>query len=211
MVRAIQTQIEGEKPNIQLSSLITLLLWGIYSTFQIIFLDQPFVDLIGFLAGILAIAVLLTSGFSLTDCHLRFAPISKRAAWLYVVIFLLWLGVVLPTGGKPHWDWQAIFIFAPATAIAQEIFFRSALLPVLFHTLKGNFGWALFIHSILFAIWHMGVLTTNAPPAAAMAVILVPFLISFAWGWQVHRDRTVLWAILHHTLLQMVMRIFTWG
>ena len=211
MVRTMQTRTEGKKLSIQLSSSITLLLWGVYTVFQIIFLDQPFVDLIGLLAGILAITILLTSGLSLTDCHLRVASISKKAGWLYVAIFLLWVGVVLPTGGKPHWDWQSILIFAPATAIAQEIFFRSALLPALLHSLKGKFGWALFIHSILFAIWHMGVFTTNAPPAAATAVVLVPFLISFAWGWQVHRDRTVLWAILHHTLLQMVMRMFTWG
>jgi hypothetical protein len=36
-----------------------------------------------------------------------------------------------------------------------------------------------------------------------MVVILIPFLISPAWDWQVHRDRTVLWAILRHTLLQI--------
>jgi membrane protease YdiL (CAAX protease family) len=211
MVRTMRTRTKRKKLSIQLSSSIILLLWGIYTSFQIIYLDQPFVDLIGLLAGILAITVLLASGLSLTDCHISFAPISKKAVWLYVAIFLLWLGVVLPTGGRFQWDWHAIFILAPATAIAQEIFFRSALLPALFHSLKGNFGWALFIHTMLFAIWHMGVFTTNAPPAAATVVILVPFLISFAWGWQVHRDRTIFWAILHHTLLQMVMRMFTWG
>jgi membrane protease YdiL (CAAX protease family) len=211
MVRTMQTQTKGKKLRIQLSSSITLLLWGIYTTFQIIFLDQPFVALIGLLVGILAITALLMSGLSFADCYLKFSPISKRGAWLYIAIFMLWLGIVIPTGGKPQWDWQAIFIFAPATSIAQEIFFRSALLPALLLLLRGNFRRALFIHSILFAIWHMGVFTTNAPPAAAMVVILVPFLISFAWGWQVHRDRTVLWSILHHTLLQMVMRMFAWG
>ncbi len=211
MLDTIQSRGEGKGLSTHWSVLLTLLLWGIYTTFQIIYLDQPFVDLIGFLAGTLAIAVLLSSGFTLSDCYLRVAPISKRGAWLFIAIFFLWLGIVLPTGGKPQWDWRSIFIFAPATSIAQELFFRSALLPALLHSLKGNFRRALFIHSILFAIWHLGVLTTGAPPAAVMMVILVPFLISFSWGWQVHRDGTILWAILHHTSLQIIMRMFTWG
>jgi membrane protease YdiL (CAAX protease family) len=211
MLGTMQSRNEGKKLSIHWSSLMTLLLWGIYTTFQIIFLDQHFVDLIGFLAGTLAIASLMISGLTLSDCYLRSAPISRKGAWLYGAIFLLWVAIVLPTGGKFQWDWKSTFIFAPATSIAQEIFFRSALLPALLRILKGNFRWALLAHSLLFAVWHLGVFTTGAPPAAAMAVTLVPFLISFAWGWQVHRDRTVLWAILHHTILQIVMRMFTWG
>lgn len=211
MVRMIRTWAGGKTISMHGSSIIVLVLWGCYSTFQIIFLDQPFVDLIGLLVGILAILALIYSGLSCNDCYLRFSPISKKGVVLYLAIFFLWIGIVVPTGGKPQWDWRSTLILAPATSIAQEIFFRSALLPALLQCLKGKFGWALLIHSILFAIWHMGVFTTNAPPAAATAVILVPFLISFAWGWQVHRDRTVFWAILHHTSLQIVMRLFSWG
>jgi hypothetical protein len=211
MVKIIQTWTQGKTISMHWSSIIVLILWGGYTTFQIIFLDQPFVDLIGLLAGILAISVLLYSGFSRNDCYLRFSPISKKGMVLYLVIFFLWIGIVVPTGGKLQLDWRSTLFYAPATSIAQEIFFRSALLPALLHSLKDKFGWALFTHSILFAIWHMGVFTTNAPPIAATVVILVPFLISFAWGWQVHRDKTIIWAILHHTSLQIVMRMYSWG
>ena len=211
MFTSIRSWGEQKKFNIRWARLIILFLWAIYTALQILFLDQPIVDLIGFLSGIVAILVLLTSGFSLANCYLRWASISKKGLYLYIAILTFWVVIVLPTGGNPHWDWQSVFIFAPATSVAQEIFFRSALLPILIVTFKGNFRHALLLHSILFGIWHMGVFTTDAPIGAAFFVVLVPTLISLAWGWQVHRDGTVVWAILHHTILQIIMRLFTWG
>jgi membrane protease YdiL (CAAX protease family) len=211
MLTSIQSWGEQKNFNIRSARHIILTLWVLYSGTQIIFLDKPFVDLIGILSGAIAILALLASGFSLTDCYLRLASISKTSIYIYCAILIFWLGIVLPTGGNPQWDWRSIFISAPATSIAQEIFFRSALLPILLATFKGNFRSALILHSILFGLWHMGVFATSAPIGAAIAVILVPTLISLAWGWQVHRDGTILWAILHHTILQIIMRLFTWG
>jgi membrane protease YdiL (CAAX protease family) len=211
MSTSIRSWGEQKKFNIRWARLIILFLWAIYTALQILFLDQPIVDLIGFLSGIVAILVLLASGFSLADCYLKWSLISKKGLFLYIAIVILWLGIVLPTGGNPHWDWQSLFIFAPATSVAQEIFVRSALLPTLILACKGNFRHGLLLHSILFGIWHMGVFTTNAPIGAAFFVVLVPTLISLAWGWQVHRDGTVVWAILQHTILQIIMRLFTWG
>ena len=62
MVRTMQTRTEGKKLSIQLSSSITLLLWGVYTVFQIIFLDQPESALFGIkiLVGLIpGIAMLL--------------------------------------------------------------------------------------------------------------------------------------------------------
>lgn len=211
MVTSIRSWGQLHKFNLSWARFIILFLWIFYSTFQILFLDQPFVDLIGFMVGAISIISLIAAGFSTRDCYLRFTPISKKGAVLYAVTFLLWLAMVIPTGGKPHWDWLSVFVYAPATSVTQELFFRSALLPLLLTIFKGNFKAALIAHSFLFGIWHMGVFTTNAPISIAIIVVMVPMFFSMAWGWQTQRDGTVVWAILHHTSLQIVMRLFTWG
>jgi hypothetical protein len=34
--------------------------------------------------------------------------------------------------------------------------------------------------------------------------MLVPFLCGIGWGWQVRRDRTVVWAMVQHSLIWVI-------
>lgn len=63
---------------------------------------------------------------------------------------------------------------------------------------------ALIFHSVLFGLWHIAPLFVGAPAWAVTAVMLVPFLSGLGWGWQVRHDRTVVWAMVQHSLIWVV-------
>ena len=211
MLIKMQTWFESRGVRLHWAIALTLLLSLLYIALQIIFLGEPLVDLFGFLFALLALLSLRSAGLSLRECYLTFAPLSKRWAGRYLALLLIYLAILVPVGGEIHLDWMSLLILAPLTALVQELFFRSALLPALRHAFQGKFGPALWVHSVLFAIWHAGVFATGAPLGAAFMVVLIPFLYSLAWGIQTQQDGTVLWTFLHHALLQMIMRLFTWG
>jgi hypothetical protein len=96
----------------------------------------------------------------------------------------------------------------PASGIAQVLYFRSALLPALERGL-GQRDWALGISALMFSLFHAGMFTV-APVGAALAGLGVTFAVGIGWGWQVQQDRTVVWAMLHHSILQMILRLFVW-
>jgi membrane protease YdiL (CAAX protease family) len=102
------------------------------------------------------------------------------------------------------WSWTAALILAPAGGIAQELFFRSTLLPILRKVFSRRAKWALILHSVLFGFWHIGPLFVGAPAWAVIAVMAVPFLSGIGWGWQVVHDRTVLWAMIQHSLIWVI-------
>ena len=49
-----------------------------------------------------------------------------------------------------------------------------------------------------------------APFEVAISALVVTFVIGMDWGWQVQHDRTMIWSMLHHSLLQMILRLFAW-
>ena len=63
--------------------------------------------------------------------------------------------------------------------------------------------------SSLFGLWHIGPFFLGAPIWAVIAIMLVPFLSGLGWGWQVQRDKTVMWAMLQHSLIWVVGLQFT--
>jgi membrane protease YdiL (CAAX protease family) len=65
------------------------------------------------------------------------------------------------------------------------------------------------LHSTLFGLWHIGPLFLGAPRWAVLAVLIVPFLAGIGWGWQVRNDRTVLRAMVQHTLIWVVAGQFS--
>lgn len=70
--------------------------------------------------------------------------------------------------------------------------------------LKKRLGLALLAHSVLFGLWHIGPLLLGAPIWVAIAVMFVPFLSGVGWGWQVQHDRTVVWAMVQHSLIWVI-------
>jgi membrane protease YdiL (CAAX protease family) len=183
-------------------------LWLAYTILQTLFVMGTFSDtwsaIFGFLPGLLGLGVLLAAGLSRRECFLRVQPLSRRGLAALAAVFVFALAAILPLSVWQGWSWRAALLYAPASGISQELFFRSVLLPALLLVLKGRRALALVLHSVLFGLWHIGPLFLGAPPWAVLAVMFVPFLSGLGWGWQVLRDRTVLWAMIQHSLIWVV-------
>jgi membrane protease YdiL (CAAX protease family) len=150
------------------------------------------------------VATLLLAGFNRQECFLDFKPLSRNGFIVLAVVFVFALAAILPVGEWQGWSWKAALILAPAGGIAQELFFRSSLLPAMLRVFKDRQTAGLIFHSILFGLWHIGPLFIGAPLWAVAAVMLVPFLSGIGWGWQVMRDKTVIWAMIQHSLIWVI-------
>jgi len=102
-------------------------------------------------------------------------------------------------------------VYAPASGIAQEIYFRASLLPALERALHGNRNTAILLHAMIFVGYHFR--TFRAVPSLSIGIViaLVLFIGGCGWAWQVQRDRTVVWAIGQHSLFLMLMSMFEWA
>ncbi|HEY42687.1 MAG TPA: CPBP family intramembrane metalloprotease [Anaerolineae bacterium] len=210
MATLLRARLGDQTIPLRWATWIILSLCMIYIAFNIAFLGTAASEFFGFIPGMLGVLVLSAAGFTRRDCYLRVAPISKQGRLIYVVLTLLVLGSMIPLFIWRGFDWVALLLYAPATAISQELFFRSALLPALTKSLKGRSTLALLLHTALFGLWHAGVFR-YAPLWAGVAVILVPTLSGLGWGWQARKDETAFWAMVQHTFFQMFMRLSSWG
>lgn len=160
--------------------------------------------ILGFIPGILGVTVLLSAGMTRQDCYLPLKPLSLCGFSVLAAVFMFALVAILPFSVWQGWSWKAALLLAPASGISQELFFRSSLLPTMQVIFKKRQGLALILHSILFGLWHIGPLFVGAPIWAVIAVMVVPFLSGLGWGWQVSRDRTVIWAMVQHSLIWVI-------
>jgi len=197
------------KNNTVLLSIIILLLWAVYTTIFTLHPSDAISAIVEFIPGIIGITVLLVAGFTSEQCYLRLAPISKRGL-LLLVVFTLALIPILMTGKWVGWSWLPVLVYAPASGIAQELFFRSSLLPIVISVFKEKRLKAVLVHSLLFTLWHVPLAFTKAPLPGAIAVTIVTFIGGMIWGWQVQRDRTVYWAMIQHIIYLMIMSLFIW-
>jgi membrane protease YdiL (CAAX protease family) len=191
-------------------NLVVILL--LFTGYTIIFTIHPgdaVSAVIELIPGIVGVAFLLFSGFTPEQVYLRLFPISKRG-FLVLALFTLAMIPVMVTGKWVGWNWLPVLVYAPASGIGQELFFRAALLPVLMRIFGGKPLLAVFVHALLFSLWHIPLAFTTAPLPGAIAVTIVTFIGGMAWGWQVQKDRTIYWAMAQHTLYLMVMALFIW-
>ena len=187
---------------------LILLAWLVYTILQTLSVvgrvpELPYA-IMAFLPGILGVVTLKAAGLGWDQLFLKAVPISPRGFIVLAVIFVVALAVVLPFGQWQGWDWMAALVYAPSSGIAQELFFRSVLLPVVLLVLRDRPRLALVTHSIFFALWHIGPLFIGAPLWAVLAVMFVPFVCGIGWGWQVKQDGTVFWAMLQHSLIWVI-------
>jgi membrane protease YdiL (CAAX protease family) len=179
-----------------------------YTTLQTLFVvglvGEATSALLSFVPGILGVAVLLAAGLSRQDCFLQFKRLSRPGFAVLAAVFVIGLAVILPVGEWHGWDWTAALLYAPASGVSQELFFRAVLLPAVRLVLAKRPRLALVGHSLLFGLWHIGTLFLGAPIWAVLAVMLVPFICGIGWGWQVQRDRTVVWAMVQHSLIWVI-------
>lgn len=183
------------------------LLWLLYTLLQSLFLA----GLLRLLPGLAGTAILFSSGLPARLNYLPLRHISSAGMALYAALLIFAVFSVFPTGKYVGWNPREALIYAPIGALSQEIFFRVSLLPVLLWLQEGHRWPALLIHALLFGLWHIGAIFAGASLVDAIPVMLVPFLFGIAWGWQVVKDRTAVWAVLHHTLLLIMMSFYTWA
>lgn len=202
----------NQKLSFRIALWMVILLWMVNVFLFAFYLEEPFASVIGILPGTLGIIILLLSGFKREDCYLRFGWISWVGLGIYILMLTLMVPVVL-TGIHSvkwvGWDWVMMLIYAPASGIAQELYFRSTLLPALRRAFTGRIFLALTTNSLMFALYHAGMFLV-APVGVAAGALILTFLAGLGWGWQVGQDKTVLWAMVHHSLLQMILRVFAW-
>jgi membrane protease YdiL (CAAX protease family) len=190
-------------------------LWLAYTVLQTLTvlerLSEPLYAVVGLLPGVLGVSVLLAAGFSRQECFLRVARLSWMGFGVLAAVFVFALAAVLPFGVWRGWNWMAALLYAPAGSVAQELFFRSALLPAIRKALKKRPMLALILHAVLFGLWHIGPLFLGTPLPIVIAIVVVPFLSGIGWGWQAQKDRTVVWAMIQHSLIWVIGSPFAFG
>jgi len=190
---------------------IILFLWVVYTVVYSLHPGDPLAAVLEIIPGILAVCTLVAAGFQREAYYLRITSISKPGATL-LAASIIFMPAVWLTGRWTGWNWVAALIFAPASAIAQELFFRSGLLPILIATVKRSPFYAILIQSMLFAVWHIpNAYMGGAPVVGVIAVVVVTFLCGLLWSSQVQRDGTVIWVMMYHSVLLMVNSLLTWG
>jgi hypothetical protein len=190
-----------------------LLLWLTYTVHFATYKSGLIYESLRFVPGVIGVGMLLASGCSIKECFLKVAPISRLSMVVYALMLLLMTPVVLTgleMGGFSGIDLKLILLAAPIDAITQELYFRAALLPALLIALPRMPRLALGLQALLFAVYHIGMLRV-APVGVAISAMMLTFLVGLGWGWQVQRDGTVIWAMAHHTLLQIILKLFVWG
>jgi membrane protease YdiL (CAAX protease family) len=188
---------------------IILFLWLIYTVVYTLHLDDSLSTALEFIPGILGIITLLVAGFSPRECYLYFQAISRRGILLLSAFSLLLIPILL-SGQWTGWNWLSGLLYAPASGISQELFFRVSLLTIFTRTFRAKPFLAVFLQAVFFAIWHMPLVFTEAPLTGAIAVSVVTFIGGLAWAYQVQHDKTVYWAMTQHIIYLMAMSLFTW-
>lgn len=189
----------------------TLLMGVAYTLLDIRQFAEPLQSVLAFLPGLLSLAALSGAGMSRLELKLRYGSLSRPGLLALAGVTILLLPILLSSSGWLGWRWLPALIYGPASGVAQELYFRSALLGGLEKGLGGRRRLALLCHALIFIGFHFR--TFQALPSISMALIvgMVLFLAGCGWGWQVQRDRTVVWAMLQHSLFLMLMSMFDWG
>lgn len=206
------TALKIRKPLLSLRSALwlILLLWLLYTA---IFTAQPGNNPLAFLEfipGFLAVGALLAARLSFDACYLRPAPMS-RTGMLFLGASLLLMPIMWLTGRWIGWNWMNALIYAPASGISQELFFRAGLLPALLAVLPGKSRVATVLHAVLFSAWHVPRVAMAAPIGGIISVVAVTFVSGLLWAGQVRRDRTVFWLMGFHSVILFINAFFTWG
>jgi membrane protease YdiL (CAAX protease family) len=171
---------------------------------------EPLLSILAFVPGLLGVAALTLAGFSREELRLQFRPLSRAGATALAVTTVLLLPILLSNSGFLGWRWLPALIWAPASGIAQELYFRGTLLPGLERAI-GNRRWALLAHLPVFVLFHLRLYLALPSVPIALLCTLVLGAAGFSWGWQVQRDDTLVWAIAQHSVFLMLMSLFAFG
>jgi membrane protease YdiL (CAAX protease family) len=210
---ATYSPVERAKPLISfpLAMFVTLVMAVAYTLLDTLQPSEPVLTLLAFFPGGLSLALLSAAGLSRDQLNLRLRRISIPGLLVLGGVTVLLLPILGSSTEWIGWHWLPALVYAPASGIAQELYFRSSLLPGLEFAFRGKKTTALLAHSLVFVGFHYR--TFQAVPTLPLAVLVatVLFLAGCGWGWQVRRDRTTLWAMLQHSFFLVLMSMFNWA
>jgi membrane protease YdiL (CAAX protease family) len=169
--------------------------------------------ILSFIIGLLSFTVIILARLHLdvTESYLIPRRLSLRGGIALVVVAVCLLPILLSTSGKVGWHWIPALVYAPASGIAQELYFRASLLPAMEGLLQKRSFAAIGLHSLVFVAFHLRTFLSIGPNPIVAVVAIVLFVAGFAWGYQVQRDRTIVWAVALHSTFLVVMSMFKWG
>jgi membrane protease YdiL (CAAX protease family) len=107
-------------------------------------------------------------------------------------------------GVSQPWSWVAGLLYAPASALGQELYFRGALLALLGRLSPARPGRTVALQALAFAVWHVRAFRVVAP-GPALLVVGGTLIAGVVWGWQTHHDGTLLYALAEHTAFLVVV------
>ncbi len=194
------------------AALVVTLLMGIAITvLDTLQPPEPALSILSFVPGIASLVALGAAGLTRTECNLRLRRLSLTGAGALAVTTLLMLPILGSSTSFIGWHWVPGLLIAPASGIAQELYFRASLLPAMERLLPGRRTTALLLHSAIFVGYHFRTFRSLPSVGFVALVAVVLFAAGCGWGWQVQKDRTVLWAMVQHSVFLMVMSMFDWG
>src|SRR5262245_30033293 len=181
---------------------LVVALWVPYSALNTLFPGPALTYTLALLLAALALGLLLRSGDSAQTLSLQVAPPS-RFGLLILLLMLVFVPGALLAGRVQPFSVLDDLVYAPISALSQELYFRAALLVALSRLGLGRARLAIVAQAALFALWHARAFLVVAP-LLALGALLLTLVAGLLWGTQVSRDRTILWSFAEHTLFLMV-------
>jgi len=184
------------------AAMIVLALWAPYALLNTIFPGPALTYALGLALALAAQATLGLAGAGRDARFLRLGPLSWQGA-LILALLALFIPAALLAGRAQPFSPLDDLVYAPASALAQELYFRSALLVALDWLLDGRARSALTIQAALFSVWHVRAFAVVGP-VPALGVLALTFIAGLLWAAQARHDRTIVYAALQHTLFLIV-------
>jgi hypothetical protein len=181
---------------------LVVLLWAPYVALNTLFPGPLLTYAVGLLIAALALGLLWRGGVAPSQCFVRVGGLSRQGTVLLVALSIFIPAALLLGRGQPL-SWQNDLVFAPASALGQELYFRAALFTACARLCRGNTTLALNLQAGGFALWHIRAFQVVAF-APASGVLVVTFVAGVLWGLQVARDRTIFYAALEHAIFLIV-------
>ena len=188
---------------VTLAAAIVVSLWVPYTLLNTIYPGPNVTYALGLALTGLGLGALWLAGIPAQDCFVRLAGVSRQGA-VALGVLSVYIPLVLLAGYGRPWNWVADLVYAPASAIAQELYFRAALLSALTILTPKQPRAGVMLQALMYALWHARAFEV-VPVAPALVVLAGTFVAGALWGWQVRHDRTVIYAALQHTLFLIVV------
>jgi hypothetical protein len=176
---------------------IVIALWLPYMLLNLFFPGPALTYALGLVIALLALSSLKLAHVPAVGIY---PHIPSRESVVALGILTLFIPFAVLIGRSQPWDWLGNMVYAPASALGQELYFRSALL-----TAVGPRGSrrAILLQATLFALWHARAFRV-VPTWEALLVLLGTFVAGILWGWQARRDNTTFYAFIQHLLFLIV-------